>query len=256
MESKTLSNDSPEKLAYALDDNRRLIRSLLAMQEHEQREMVELLHNDFGQSLVAIKSFAVAIQSLSKDELHEAPRLARDIKEIAEQTYQSAYDQMRKLRAGLIGDMGMEAAIASCMESARLRQNGVEAEVSVEGDLDALGDLAKVALLQTLQSCLAQIARHSKATHLNIELKLAQVLLDERRDSRPANSGSNLSRDWLTVEMTDNSDTDYTQNLDFETEMDKLKDQMRALGGELDVSRDANGCQYRINLDVTELKAQ
>jgi len=168
------------KLGAQLDKQRRLLQRIQRVYETERREWARLLHDDFGQSLAAIKSFAVAIKN-SSDTASEERELAEIIQSTADELYVCAYDLMSGLRSGFIDEVDLLGGIQLCIENSRLRQKGIEVQVQSEGKVQSLGLLMNVAILRMVQESLSGIIRSSSLSEIVIFIRVQQRPQDERR---------------------------------------------------------------------------
>ena len=137
------------------------------MLDSEQHSLLRMLHDDLGQNLVAIKSFATAIadQHAGADgDQHGATgndtgELAGMIREAAESAYRSSYDLMQELRAQYLADRPIDDALGDCLEEARLQENGISYDYRVDTALaDDLGVLTRAFVLRSVR-CYANVCK-------------------------------------------------------------------------------------------------
>lgn len=246
-----------DRVDTRLDENRSLLRRMLAMQEAEHRHLVALLHDEFGQSLVAIKSFAAAISNLPPDAMNEANELAGMIKDLGQDLYLCAYDLMRELRAGLVSDLGLEAGVENCIQSARLKEKGIEAHVRMAGNLEQLDEFIKVMVLRIIQEGLTLIMRKDEPTQVNISVLMQTKRLDERRDRRRDGSATEpqamLNRMMLSIELGCDGNNLDSESLTDPSMLQNMRDRVTALGGKVELApQPAQGWFIHACLDVTD----
>jgi len=250
-------NNKLDQFNTILDENRNLVLRLLAVQEAEHRHLVSLLHDDFGQTLVAIKSFATAISHLSDNDMPEARDLAGMITELSQDIYQSAYDLMRELRAGLVTDLEFQAGVENCIQSARLEERNVKVQSHFHGNMEQLDGLIKVLTLRTIQECLTIIMRNGQPSQISLTLRLDNQSIDERRQfpRREAShvSNENLLRDVWLIEITSDG-AGIDENISTaETFLQNTRDRVSALGGDFALEcNPGQGWSITVRLDVTE----
>ncbi len=250
-------NNKLNNLNAKLDENRHLLRRMLAVQDAEHRHLVSLLHDDFGQALVAIKSFATAISSLPQDDMSEAHELADMIKELSQDVYISAYDLMRELRAGLVTDLGLQAGVEHCLQSARLKEQAVSAVTSFVGELESLDELIKVMALRIVQECLTLIMRNDKPSQIELNIQLSKQPIGERREQprTSSNDGEYLGhdRDIFQLEIKSDGAGINDQLMSTAPLLQNTRDRISALGGQIAInSQPEQAWDINVSLDVTE----
>ena len=244
------------KLGKQLDLQRSLLRRIQSLYEVERREWARLLHDDFGQSLAAIKSFAFAIKNDS-DNNSETREIADIILNTASEMYVSSYDLMRGLRSGFIEDMGLLDSVQVCLENSRLQQQGIEVSVKTEGDVEKLGSLLDILLLRIVQESLSGIIRSSKPNEINIFIGISQHCLTERRKHLRATDSDTdvlpLIRDVIELQINSLSSLDKPELDNSINIFHRTRDYVEALAGDYSVKQLDEAIEIQINMDVTEL---
>ena len=245
------------KLGTQLDKQRRLLKRIQCVYEAERREWARLLHDDFGQSLAAIKSFAVGIRNTT-DETSDEHELAENIQAIADELYLSAYDLMRGLRSGFIDDIGLLGGIQVCIENSRLAQQGIKVQIQSEGEIESLGLLMNVAILRMVQESLSGIIRSSSPSNIVIFISVQPRRLDERR-KHPRNTGTDETgsalpvREVLQLKISSNA-VDTAEYDNYMGVFQRTKDYVEAFGGAYSFKQvDNDGIGIQISLDITDL---
>jgi PAS domain S-box-containing protein len=145
-----------------------LSHRLLEVQETERRQLARELHDEIGQALTAIK---INLQTLK-----QFPDLATDASRIDESTriVDRALGQVRtlslELRPPMLDDFGLAAALRWLVDQ-HARRTGLLAEFR-SGAKDARFDAAaETACFRVAQEALTNVARHSGARHVTVELQ-------------------------------------------------------------------------------------
>lgn len=245
------------KLGKQLDRQRRLLRRIQSLYEVERREWARLLHDDFGQSLAAIKSFAYAIKNDTENN-SETREIADIILNTASEMYVSSYDLMRGLRSGFIEDMGLLDSVQVCLENSRLPQQGIKVSVQTEGEVEMLGSLLDVLLLRIVQESLSGIIRSSNPEEMLIFIGVRQHCLTERRKNiRAADTdmaGLPLIRDVIELQINSKNGPDKPELDTSDSIFHRTRDYVEALGGDYTVKQlDQSVINIQINMDITEL---
>lgn len=174
-----------------LDENRRLNRRLLNILEEEQRRIARELHDDMGQSLTAIRANATHI--LNHCDMPSSPvgHSAQAILASADHLYGLTHVQIRKLRPSALDDLGLVAALGSYVREWRTLRPGIPCSLTVEGDLEDLGEEINITLYRIVQECLTNVVRHAAASRVDIALErtrdssgIDEVCLEVRDNGR------------------------------------------------------------------------
>ena len=76
-----------------------LAQTLFRLQKQDHQSMAQFLHDDIGQNLIAIRSFAEAILEQDENSADSTEELIDLIKQATESAYRSTYNLMQELRA-------------------------------------------------------------------------------------------------------------------------------------------------------------
>lgn len=164
------------KLEAVLDAHRRLAQQYVHVQEFERKALARELHDELGQYLNAIKTDAVSIQALG-------------IVQHADHVHGVVRDLIRRLRPVALDALGLRAALEHFLDEWQRRTPGIACQVSLEGDLDSLEEQLSLTLFRLAQESLTNIAKHSGAKRVNIEItrRDAEVWLSITDDGAGAN---------------------------------------------------------------------
>lgn len=178
------------QLRRALGENRYLMRRLLEVQEEERRRLARELHDELGQTLNAIKLDALALPGSGP-----AGRIAAN----ADRVYAAAGDLVRRLRPTALDELGLRAALEACVDRWRVSHPQLAVQLSMSGDLDALGETRSLALYRIVQEGLTNCVRHAGARHFYIDLTRdaepgGGVLLEMRDDGAGLAADASRSR--------------------------------------------------------------
>jgi two-component system sensor histidine kinase UhpB len=156
-------------LERALAENQRLAQQYVDTQENERKALARDLHDELGQYLNAIKLDAVSIR-----ESMAVPPGVRDVSRAMIANIDRVYDVVtgliRQLRPVGFDDLGLAAAVEHCVDDWRSRLPQTAIELSVGGDLAALDESRGLVLYRLVQEALTNIARHSRATRVEIRI--------------------------------------------------------------------------------------
>ncbi len=147
-------------------------RRLLTVQEDERRTLSRELHDDIGQSITAIK---LAATSLTDDALGTDPAVRREILEeviaIADQTVLKLRNLSLLLRPPQLDSLGLEAALRGQV-ALLSRNSALEIRLEVAPMEGRLPPAAELACFRIAQEALTNVARHARATRVEVEVEL------------------------------------------------------------------------------------
>ena len=155
---------------FANSKLKELTNRIFDVQEQERKRVSTELHDSISQLLVSVRYGIEMIQS----EAGGATAL-RDYATKCLKTLDGAISEVRRisrdLRPSLLDDMGLATALVSLGNEFQT-QSGISVSVDAERCHDRLSDGAKTALYRVVQECMTNVARHSEARNVKIDLKV------------------------------------------------------------------------------------
>ena len=174
-----LNEDKLEKL---LNEKRDLNQRLVTIQEEERSYLARELHDEFGQSITAVKSLAKAITAFSGDQYSETRSLSNSIVDLSGKLYEVVNDMMRRLRPEILDTLGLKAAINNCIDRSQLEVEGITTKVSFSGDLSTLDEIVTITVYRIVQECLTNISKYAMASNVTIDISRDIIKNEERRN--------------------------------------------------------------------------
>jgi NarL family two-component system sensor histidine kinase LiaS len=167
------ARDELGRLARDLNRMAGQIQALLATREQlavveERNRLARELHDTVKQHVFANALLVRAARKQLDRDPETAKRHLVEAEEIARQTQQELIALIRALRPAAIADKGLVAALREYAGDWS-RQMGVAVDLRVQGERTTPLD-AEDALLRVAQEALANVARHSDATQVEIRL--------------------------------------------------------------------------------------
>lgn len=157
-------------MASALDksqaDNHALIQRSMAIQEEERRHLSRELHDELGQSLTAIKVMASALRLGGEQNREEAEHILG----LCDRLFAVFRGMMRRLRPGLLDDLGLGAALEELVGSWRDSHPSLSIELHCDASVDGLGSDTRIQLFRIIQESLTNVVRHAQASRVLITL--------------------------------------------------------------------------------------
>jgi PAS domain S-box-containing protein len=172
----TVDVTDSKRAERALQESYRRLRilsqRLVEVQEDERRALARELHDRVGQTLAALNINLIIINSQLSGEAAEqiGTRLNDSMKLVAE-TIALVRDVMTDLRPSVLDDYGLEAALESHLAQFISRYNISARLEKPDRPLPRLGPSIEMTMLRIAQEALMNIARHARATEVNLSLR-------------------------------------------------------------------------------------
>ena len=171
------------------DQLRKLALHLESVKEEERKRIARDIHDELGQNLLALR---IDISLLAARTGHRQPRLhlrANNALHQLDTTIRSVRGIMNELRPSVL-DLGLQAALD--WQAAEFRKrSGLVCELSLppEAEFTAIGPQLEIVLFRSLQEALSNVRRHAQASHVAINL----VVADGRLTFSVADNGVGLA---------------------------------------------------------------
>jgi signal transduction histidine kinase len=165
---------SEDSLRASQELYRSLSRRLLEQQEHERATLARELHDQLGQSLVAVSLNLEAIKrELSPDSSARVPESLRAIEKMIEQVQTLAFE----LRPSTLDQFGLVGAlrllVARHGERAGVRASFTATPTDARAPVDV-----ETACFRIAQEALSNVARHARAGHVEVTLTAQDAALE------------------------------------------------------------------------------
>jgi signal transduction histidine kinase len=188
-------NHLAESLGNALTERNELTRRLIALQDDERLHLARELHDEFGQSLAAIRALAA---SMRQSAVQDCPGLLGECDGIA----RTATDMSETLRGALfrlrppdIDELGLAASLEGLIAGWNGRLRGQPRfEIGFSGSFSNLPATVSANLYRIVQEALTNAAKHAGATRVATRLQMhasndhAQIELTVDDDGEPSNA--------------------------------------------------------------------
>jgi len=165
---------SQDSLRASQERYRTLSRRLIEHQEHERRVLARELHDQLGQSLVAILLNLQGIENeLSPRSRARVPESTQIIKQMIEQVRTLAFE----LRPAILDEFGLIEALENLVTNfgtrAGLRVSFTATPTQVRAPVEI-----ETACFRIVQEALSNVARHALAHHVEVKLTAQDVALE------------------------------------------------------------------------------
>jgi signal transduction histidine kinase len=177
------------RLTEVLEENRELARENLRAIEAERKHLARELHDELGQYLNAIKLDAVADRNGEDNETHE--RRSQRMLATVDHIHGVVSDMIRRLRPAGLDELGLAAAVESCVEQWQQRLPSTHFSFSATGDLDGLSEHVNLTIYRLVQEALTNSFKHAEASHIDVVLNRSpetnEILLSISDDGKGMN---------------------------------------------------------------------
>ena len=169
-------NRMAESLAMErqLEENRQLTQLIQTHIEDERRSLARELHDELGQYVTAIKTFAVAIANKAKDKSPDIAANAQTIVGAANQIYEGMHSIIRQLRPGALDNLGLSETLRDAMHYWQTLHASVRFELKLNGQLDDLGESLNINVYRIVQESINNALKHAQAKSIEVSLTLLE----------------------------------------------------------------------------------
>lgn len=173
-----------------LEERREMAGLVEQRVEEERRLIAHELHDEFGQSVTAIRSLALAIATQAAHD-HAMGDAARLISDEAARLYDAMHSLIPRLMPLSLDTLGLGATVESLVRDWQRRYPSIG--LTVRHDLPAdLGPSVTLAIYRVVQEGLINALRHAQASHVEISLesdahRMVVTIIDD---------GVGLPEDW------------------------------------------------------------
>ena len=189
-----------DELRASHDEYRYLTRRLVSLQDAERRDLARELHDRLGQNLTAMRINMDLIRR-RLGALNDPAILdrAEDSMQLIDSTFKAVRDVMYELRPPMLEESGLAASLRWYADGFTER-TGIRVGISANEELRMAPDV-EIALFRVAQEALNNVARHSHARNVRIELRRSGGAVDFTmeddgagfEDGRTANIGYGIA---------------------------------------------------------------
>ena len=152
-----------------------LLKHLITAQEDERKRVARELHDDLGQSLVALSLQVQSLNHLFKNNSAEAIELIGKINSLISETIERMYDLILALRPSVLDEFGLVVALRNHANKF-LDGSGIHFTLESNNFSDRLEPEIETALYRVFQEALSNVRRHSQAETVKIKMEVKHGL--------------------------------------------------------------------------------
>ncbi|OAH99180.1 histidine kinase [Methylomonas methanica] len=160
-------NHMTVELEKTRQENRALTQHSLAIQEEERQRLSQELHDEFGQSLTAIKVMAVTAAHRKAD----AAKIIASISEICDHLMTVVRSMMQQLHPLVLTELGLKATLEEMVNHWSERNADLQLTIRCSDAVDGLDKNLTIQVFRVIQECLTNVVRHAQARRVSIDLE-------------------------------------------------------------------------------------
>ncbi len=155
------------ELEKSQQENRALTQHSLAIQEEERQRLSQELHDEFGQSLTAIKVMAITAVRPQVD----IKKISATIAEICDHLMTVVRGMMQQLHPLVLTELGLKAMLEEMVNHWSERNPDLDLSIACSDEVDGLDKNLSIQVFRVIQECLTNVIRHAHADQVGIGLE-------------------------------------------------------------------------------------
>jgi PAS domain S-box-containing protein len=214
---------------------------LLRLQDEERRRIARDLHDSTGQTLAALKMTIASLEELVRN-VPQAPQIIRDLNAFAEDALKDIRTTSHLLHPPLLDEVGFTSAARWYVDELAKR-SGIQIRLELTAAAGGLTKSSELAFFRVLQESLTNVIRHSGSAAVDIRLQggpdNATLTIQDYGRGIPSDMLNHFQETGAGVGVG----------------LGGMKQRIRELGGQLEVSSDPTGTCVRAVLPTTNAPA-
>jgi len=175
VEESFLIKKAAARTAQELQDSREVSALIQSHLEDERRNLARELHDELGQYVTAIKTFAVGITNKAKANI-TSPGMAdietnaNVIVSAANQIYDGMHNIVRQLRPGALDNLGLAETLRDVVSTYQEQNPQIKISLELTGDLYSSGETVSINIYRIVQESLNNALKYAQASTIDITL--------------------------------------------------------------------------------------
>jgi two-component system, NarL family, sensor histidine kinase UhpB len=158
-----------------LEENRQLTALIQSHIEDERRSLARELHDELGQYVTAIKTFAVAIANKTEKKAPDISGHAQTIVAAANHIYDGMHNIIRQLRPGSLDNLGLSETLKDAVNHVQKQQPDINISLQLLGRLEGLGESLNINIYRIVQESINNAIKHANAKNIQIKLETTKT---------------------------------------------------------------------------------
>ena len=164
-------NHMTDVLESTQQQNRALTQHSLKIQEEERQRLSQELHDEFGQSLTAIKVMAVTVTHKNVD----IKKNTGSITNICDHLMTVVRSMMKQLHPLILTELGLKATLEELVNNWQMINPSISFSLHCDDEVDSMDQTIIIQVFRVIQECLTNIIRHANASQVTICLSIKPV---------------------------------------------------------------------------------
>jgi two-component system, NarL family, sensor histidine kinase UhpB len=153
-----------------LEQNRQLTQLIQQHIEDERRSLARELHDELGQYVTAIKTFAVAIVNKTKEKTPDIAANAQTIVAAANHIYDGMHNIIRQLRPAAMDNMGLVETLRDMVAGYQAQHSDLNIQLQVSGEFQPMGENVNINLYRIVQEAINNAIKHAHAESIHVHI--------------------------------------------------------------------------------------
>ncbi len=158
-----------------LEENRQLTALIQNHIEDERRSLARELHDELGQYVTAIKTFAVTIVNKTEHNAPDISGYAQTIVAAANHIYDGMHNIIRQLRPGSLDNLGLSETLRDAVNNVQKQHPQLNISLNLSGKLDGLGESLNINIYRIVQESMNNAIKHADASTISIKLETTKT---------------------------------------------------------------------------------
>ena len=157
-----------KELQRKSDENTSLAQQLIRVQEDQIHHIARELHDEFGQTLTAIKINAHILEGA--ENIQEVATYAKDITSQADALYETMRNMIQRLRPEALDMFGLKVAVEQCILAFHLDEQEIQLDLNIDDSVNDVEEIYTIASYRIVQELVNNAVKHAKLTALEVRL--------------------------------------------------------------------------------------
>ncbi len=158
-----------------LEENRQLTALIQSHIEDERRSLARELHDELGQYVTAIKTFAVTIANKTETKAPDISGYAQTIVAAANHIYDGMHNIIRQLRPGSLDNLGLSETLKDAVNHVQAQYPNLKISLDLSGKLEGLGESLNINIYRIVQEAINNAIKHAEAKNIEIKLEATKT---------------------------------------------------------------------------------
>ena len=162
------ANELARTLNRLSQDNRRLLRQIVSLQDDERQDMARELHDELGPLLFGIRANTVALLESIPSGQAKSKGAAEGILQSVETLQQANRRILDRLRPLYIQELGLERSILTLLQNAKAQAPDLKVTSRIGAGLNGVDGLLSQTIYRVIQEAVTNVLRHANARAMHV----------------------------------------------------------------------------------------